>query len=122
MVIRRFTTYLLPLGEADLDDRIKAILFCTNKAELFLSRYILPEAPDVQTMNTWMALSQLKPDSCIGYVSRSDASATGVDSATTCEEESIFCIVCKCSCLLLPSRTNRSRLNASGATSSATMS
>jgi hypothetical protein len=87
---RHFATYLLPWGEADLDDRVEATPFVTNKAELLLSRYFLPEAPDLQTKHTWKALSQPKPDSCVGYVSRSDASATGVDAAFSCEEESIL--------------------------------
>jgi hypothetical protein len=51
---------------------------------------MLPEAPDVQTKNTWKALSQREPDSRVGYLLTSDASATGVDAATRCEEESML--------------------------------
>jgi hypothetical protein len=82
--------YILFAGEADMDDRTEAIPFITRKAELLLNRFFLPPAIGPAVKDTWKELSQPKPDSCIGYVSRSDAAAAGYDAPFSAAEESIL--------------------------------
>jgi hypothetical protein len=87
---RHFAPFLLPLGEANLELSAVAIPLVTHKAELSLNRFFLPGPPDAATKSTWKDLSQPRPDSCVGYVSRSDAAAAGFDAPFSHEEESIL--------------------------------
>lgn len=82
--------YILFAGEADMDDRTEAISFITRKAELLLNRFFLPPASTPAVKDTWKELSQPKPDSCIGYVSRSDAAAAGFEAPFSAAEEGIL--------------------------------
>lgn len=82
--------YMLFAGEADMDERVEAVPNVTRKAELLFNRFFLPPAPSAQVKETWKELSQPKPDTCIGYVSRSDAAAADCDAPFTPEQEAIL--------------------------------
>jgi hypothetical protein len=73
-----------------LDDRVEAVPLITRKVELLLNRYFLPPAPNQTIKNTWGPLSQPKPDSYIGYVSRCDAAAAPCEAPFSAEEEAIM--------------------------------
>ncbi|KAF2820811.1 hypothetical protein CC86DRAFT_374129 [Ophiobolus disseminans] len=87
---KEFAHLLLPMGEADESGRAEPVPFVTQKAELLLNRYFLPSAPDPAVTKTWKALSQPKPDSCVGYILQREAKAARVRAPFTAEEEGVL--------------------------------
>ncbi|KAL5400396.1 hypothetical protein PMIN03_012415 [Paraphaeosphaeria minitans] len=88
--INKVAPYLLFVGEADFDDRVQGEPYITAKQDIGLNRAFLPPAPDAQVRQTWGPLSSPQPDTCLGYVTRSDAEAAGCEAPFTTDEESIL--------------------------------
>lgn len=80
--IKQVEPYLLFRGEAEADDRVPGIPLIYSKDEINLTRSFLPQAPNANTTKTWGDLSQPRPDTAIGYVTRSDAENTVPPSQT----------------------------------------
>lgn len=71
--IKQIEPYLLFRGEAEADDRVPGVPLIYSKDEINLARTFLPHAPSATVAKTWGDLSQPRPDTAIGYVTRSDA-------------------------------------------------
>jgi hypothetical protein len=71
--IGKVTPYLLFAGEADWDDHVTGVALITAKQDIGLNKFFLPRAPSSQIVKIWEALSTAQPDSCLVYVTCSDA-------------------------------------------------
>jgi len=74
--IKQVEPYLLFRGEAEADDRVPGIPLIYSKDEINLARSFLPKAPNANIAKTWGDLSQPRPDTTIGYITRGDAENT----------------------------------------------
>jgi hypothetical protein len=90
--IKRIEPYMLFRGAAEDDPRVLAAPLVYSKDEINLHRYFLPPPPDKTVKEDWKELSQPRPDTAIGYVTRRDAQSTEPLSATafTAEEERLL--------------------------------
>jgi hypothetical protein len=90
--IKRIEPYMLFRGAAEDDLRVLAAPLVYSKDEINLHRYFLPLPPDKTVKEDWKELSQPRPDTAIGYVTRRDAQSTEPPSATafTAEEERLL--------------------------------
>jgi hypothetical protein len=90
--IKRIEPYILFRGTAEDDPRVLATPLVYSKDEINLHRYFLPPAPDRNIKEDWKELSQPRPDTAIGYVTRRDAQSTEPPSATpfTASEERLL--------------------------------
>jgi hypothetical protein len=66
---------MVPTGAAKADDRVKGVLLIVSKTDVSLNRWFLPPTPNNTVEETWKDLSQSKPDTGIGYLTRSYAAA-----------------------------------------------
>lgn len=71
--IKQVEPYLLFRGEAEADDRVSGIPLIYSKDEINLARSFLPQAPNANISKTWGELSQPRPDTAIGYITKADA-------------------------------------------------
>jgi hypothetical protein len=85
--IRQIAPYMLPTGAAEADDRVEGVPLIVSKTDVSLNRWFLPPTPNNTVKETWKDLSQPKPDTCIGYLTRSDAAAVSCDAPFTTEDE-----------------------------------
>jgi hypothetical protein len=88
--INKVAPYLLFVGEADFDDRVRGVPHITVKQDICLNKAFLPPPPDAHVKQTWGPLSSPQPDTCLGYVTRLDAEAAGCVAPFTADEESIL--------------------------------
>lgn len=88
--ITKVAPYLLFVGEADFDDRVQSVPFITAKQDISLNKAFLPPAPNDNIRKTWGPLSVPQPDTCLGYVTRSDAEVADCTPPFTIDEESIL--------------------------------
>lgn len=90
--IKRIEPYMLFRGAAEDDSQVLAAPLVYSKDEINLHRYFLPPPPDRTVKEDWKELSQPRPDTAIGYVTRRDAQSTYPVSATafTAKEERLL--------------------------------
>jgi hypothetical protein len=90
--IKQIEPFLLFRGEAEADDRVPGVPLIYSKDEINLARTFLPPAPNANVTKTWGELSQPRPDTAIGYVTRGDAENTVPPSqvAFSPEEEEVL--------------------------------
>ncbi|KAH5617602.1 hypothetical protein HBI23_252720 [Parastagonospora nodorum] len=88
--VNKIAPYLLFVGEADFDDRARSVPHITMKQDIGFNKFFLPPATNNHVKETWGTLSSSQPDSCLGYVTRSDAQAAGCTAPFTATEESIL--------------------------------
>ncbi|KAF2678984.1 hypothetical protein K458DRAFT_394391 [Lentithecium fluviatile CBS 122367] len=95
-------------GAAEDDPRVLAAPLMYSEDEINLHRYFLPLALDKTVKQDWKGLSQPRPDTAIGYVTRRDAQSTQPPSATafTAEEERLLDAFCLTQYLLFPFLTS----------------
>ncbi|KAL5420107.1 hypothetical protein PMIN04_006650 [Paraphaeosphaeria minitans] len=91
------------------DPRVLAAPLVYSKNEINLHRYFLPLPPDRTVKEVWKELSQPRPDTAIGYVTRRDAQSTDTLSATafTAKEERLLDGFCLTQYLLFPFLTSQ---------------
>ena len=80
--IKRIEPYMLFRGVAEDDAQVLATPLVYSKDEINLHQYFLPLPPDKTVKVDWKELSQPRPDTAIGYVTRRDAQSTDPLSAT----------------------------------------
>ncbi|KAF1948946.1 hypothetical protein CC80DRAFT_529721 [Byssothecium circinans] len=107
--IKRIEPYMLFRGAAEDDPRVLPAPLVYSKDEINLHRYFLPPAPDRTVKQDWKELSQPRPDTAIGYVTRRDAQSTEPPSATafTAEEERLLDAFCLTQYLHFPFLTSQ---------------
>lgn len=88
--IKHIEPYMLFRGEADLDERVAPVPHIASKDEVFLNKYFRPRPPNEGVKSTFGELSQPRPDSCIGYVTRRDAQAAASQAPFSADEEQIL--------------------------------
>ncbi|KAF1998830.1 hypothetical protein P154DRAFT_564388 [Amniculicola lignicola CBS 123094] len=107
--IKRIEPYMLFRGAAEDDPRVSAAPLVYSKDDINLHRYFLPPAPDKTVKEDWKELSQPRPDTAIGYVTRRDAQSTEPPSLTafTAREERLLDAFCLTQYLLFPFLTSQ---------------
>jgi hypothetical protein len=75
---------------ANLDERVEPVPNIASKDEILLNRYFRPRPPNEGVKSTFGELSQPRPDSCIGYVTRRDAQAAASEAPFSVDEEQIL--------------------------------
>ncbi|KAF1347372.1 hypothetical protein EJ07DRAFT_142720 [Lizonia empirigonia] len=107
--IKRIEPYMLFRGAAEDDPRVLAAPLVYSKEEINLHRYFLPLPPDRTVKDDWKELSQPRPDTAIGYVTRRDAQSTEPPSATafTAKEERLLDGFCLTQYILFPFLTSQ---------------
>lgn len=88
--IGKVTPYLLFAGEADWDDHVTGVPLITAKQDISLNKFFLPRAPSPQIVKIWEALSTAQPDSCLVYVTCSDARNAACEVPFQPNEESVM--------------------------------
>ncbi|PSN58799.1 hypothetical protein BS50DRAFT_345239 [Corynespora cassiicola Philippines] len=85
--IKHIEPYMLFRGVADLDERVEPVPYIASKDEVFLNKFFRPRPPNDGVKSTFGELSQPRPDSCIGYVTRRDAQAAASQAPFSVDEE-----------------------------------
>jgi hypothetical protein len=90
--IQRIEPYMLFRGAAEDDARVLPAPLVYSKDEIKLHRYFLPPPPNRTVTEDWKELSQPRPDTALGYVTRRDAHSTEPPSAAafTAAEERLL--------------------------------